>query len=93
MTEANKQATGTIVAASSLVKPGYYFDIRQLHLVALRAGESLPGSRQGRYRRVPAPLAVPLAITLGATFVFFLPIVGFVLVFQQIAKTLFRRGQ
>ena len=79
------------MAATSMVRPGYYFSPRRLRLAAVHAGTALPGAELDGCVRVPAPLVVPLALALGASFVFFLPVVGFALVLRHLGTTAWGR--
>lgn len=68
------------------VMSGYYFNPAQWHIAPIaRAGERLPAGR-GRWTRIPAAAALALVPILGATFIVFLPLVGFLLVLRALAE-------
>jgi hypothetical protein len=73
----------TTIEAGSAVNRGYYFDARtwSLHPVE-RDGEALPGGHASRWIRLPLWAAVAVAPLMGALFLVFLPLIGFVLVAQ-----------
>jgi hypothetical protein len=81
----------TTIVAGTRVQRGHYLSAWSwsLHPVA-RDGEVLPGRSGERYVRVPLVAALALAPLLGALFLVFLPLIGFVLVGQAAARPLGR---
>jgi hypothetical protein len=71
----------------SQVKGGFYFNLHGLRIVAV-AGKTgvLAGDTSERFIRVPALAVLLLAPILGGVFVMFLPVIGFVLVGQHLAR-------
>ncbi|HET6440003.1 MAG TPA: hypothetical protein VFG59_18200, partial [Anaeromyxobacter sp.] len=73
-------AKGRWLPSGSAVSAGYYLDLRGWALEAVaRDGDRLPGG-SGRWRRLPMPAAVAMAPVLGATFLMFMPLAGFLVV-------------
>ncbi len=75
--------------SGSAVRSGYYFNATRWHVepIASDGGElpDVPGS----WIKVPTPVALLLVPILGATFLMFLPLIGFVMLFRAIgAKAL-----
>lgn len=58
---------------------GLYLDLRHLALVSLDEPGLLPGSRENRYRSLPAPVLLIAGPLLGGLYVVFLPVLGFVI--------------
>lgn len=71
--------------SGSAVKSGYYFNASGWALEPVaRDGERLPDGK-GEWMPIPTVAALLLTPILGATFLMFLPLVGFFLAFQAIA--------
>jgi hypothetical protein len=69
------------------VKGGFYFNLRGLRIVAVSGKTGLlTGEPSERFMRIPAVAVLLLAPVLGGMFVVFLPIIGFVLVGQYLAR-------
>jgi hypothetical protein len=72
----------TTFKSGAAVPSGYYFNAARWAIVPVeRDGGRLPEA-QGAWRRVPVAAALLLTPILGATFLMFLPLVGFILSFQ-----------
>ncbi len=70
----------TTFEAGSRVKKGYYFSARSWTLQPVsRDGEALAGKSGERFVRVPLLLAFAVAPLMGAAFLMFLPLIGFLL--------------
>ncbi len=81
----------TYYKVGDTVRKGYYVNRDSFELLTVeRDGAVLSGKADGRYLRVPWVALLILAPVLGATFVFFLPAVGFVMVGYYIALGLYR---
>lgn len=69
------------------VKGGYYFNPRGLRIVAVSGKTgALAGDPSESFFRVPGLAVLLLAPILGGMFVMFLPVIGFVLVGQHLAR-------
>ncbi|GAO03736.1 hypothetical protein [Anaeromyxobacter sp. PSR-1] len=69
----------------SAVQSGYYLNLSRWSIEPVaKDGERLPQGK-GEWRRVPVALALVLTPVLGATFLMFMPVIGFVLLAQAIA--------
>ncbi len=69
------------------VKGGFYFNPRGLRIVAVSGKTGLlKGEPSEQFMRIPAVAVLLLAPILGGMFVVFLPIIGFVLVGQHLAR-------
>ena len=84
------------VKGGARVRSGYYWNPRRWTLVPVQNdGEVLEGSPSEKFLRVPLPVALALVPVMGALFVFFLPALGFILLFQAVGLKvagLFRRS-
>ena len=69
-------------------KGGLYWNTAEWELVAMdRDGDNvLPGGTESKYFKLPLVLFVPVALTLGAAYVMFLPFIGFAMLFAAIGK-------
>lgn len=75
------------VNGGSTVKGGFYFNLSKLQIVSVSGKTGiLAGAADQRYRRIPALAVLVLAPVLGGLFVVFLPVIGFVLVAQHMAR-------
>ncbi len=73
------------VKGGASVRSGYYWNPRHWTLIPVaNDGETLAGSPEEMFLRVPLPLALALVPLMGALFVFFLPALGFILLFQAV---------
>jgi hypothetical protein len=80
----------TTFPSSSAVKSGYYLNASRWHVEPIaNDGDRLPAG-EGRWLRVPTAAALLLVPILGATFLMFLPVIGFVLLAQKAAEPLVR---
>ncbi len=71
------------------VKTGFYWSPGAWEMAMIPAGGgTLPGSAEHEFLRVPTVLFLLLAPLMGACYVFFLPVVGFVLVANWGARKL-----
>lgn len=76
----------TTYEGGSAVRSGYYVNAARWHVEPIAAdGQRLPEG-PGRWMRVPTPVALLLVPILGATFLVFLPLIGFALVLQALAS-------
>jgi hypothetical protein len=80
----------TTYESGSAVRSGYYFNAAQWHLEPV-AGEGgrLPAGR-GRWMRIPTAAALLLVPVLGAAFLVFLPLIGFLVTLQAITSPMLR---
>ncbi len=73
------------VKGGSRVRSGYYWNARHWTLIPVaNNGEILAGNPAEKFLRVPLPVALALVPLMGALFVFFLPALGFILLFQAV---------
>ncbi len=78
----------TTYKSGSAVKSGYYFNPIRWHVEPIaKDGCRLPEGK-GEWTKVATPVALALVPILGATFLMFLPLIGFVLLLQAIASPL-----
>jgi hypothetical protein len=76
----------TTYESGSAVRSGYYFNPAQWHLEPVASeGGRLPGGR-GHWTRIPTAAALLLVPVLGATFLIFLPLIGFLVTLQAITS-------
>jgi hypothetical protein len=74
--------------SGSAVRSGYYFNTAQWHIEPIASdGAKLPGG-PGGWIRIPTIAALLLVPILGATFLMFLPLIGFVVTLQKITSPL-----
>ncbi len=77
-------------ASGSAVPSGYYLDASRGHLEPVaNDGDRLPAGK-GTWLRIPTAAALLLVPVLGATFLVFLPLIGFVLLAHAAAQPLVR---
>lgn len=75
----------TTYESGSAVRSGYYFNAARWHVEPVAAdGGRLPAG-SGSWIRVPTAVALLLVPVLGATFLVFLPLVGFIVSLQALA--------
>jgi hypothetical protein len=80
--------TTTTFPSGSAVQSGYYFNASRWHIEPIaRNGDHLPAGRGGWFR-VPTAAALLLVPILGAAFLMFLPLIGFVLLARAAAQPL-----
>lgn len=76
----------TTYESGSAVTSGYYFNAAAWHVEPIaNDGGKLPEGR-GSWMKVPTAAALLLVPILGATFLMFLPLIGFILLFQAMAQ-------
>jgi hypothetical protein len=76
----------TTFESNAAVKSGYYFNPVTMNLLPVeRDGGRLP-NEQGKWIAVPTFLALALTPILGAAFLMFLPMIGFVLCGEAAGK-------
>ncbi len=76
----------TTYGGGAAVMSGYYFNPAHWHIEPVaRDGGRLPAGH-GRWMRIPTAAALALVPILGATFLVFLPLIGFVLVLRALAE-------
>lgn len=69
----------------SAVPAGYYLNASRWAVVPVaRDGDRLPPG-PGQWRRVPMVVALALVPILGVTFLMFMPVAGFIVLFQFLA--------
>ncbi len=72
--------------SGSAVRSGYYFNAARWHVEPVaNDGGKLP-EVPGSWIKVPTPVALLLVPILGATFLMFLPLVGFVMLFRALGE-------
>lgn len=72
------------------VQSGYYLNLSRWAIQPVsRDGERLPES-QGEWIAIPTVAALALTPILGATFLMFMPLIGFVLALQALAAPMMR---
>jgi hypothetical protein len=75
----------TTYESGSAVRSGYYFNAARWHVEPIaNDGDHLPEGN-GRWMKVPTIAALLLVPILGATFLMFLPLIGFVLLAHAMA--------
>lgn len=80
--------TTTTFPSGTAVKSGYYFNASRWHVEPIaNDGDRLPAGR-GSWLPVPTAAALLLVPILGATFLMFLPLIGFILLAQAAAQPL-----
>jgi hypothetical protein len=85
----NKQMT-TLIESGSAVQSGYYFNPVRWHVTPVeKDGGRLPEGKGG-WMKVNTAVALVLVPLLGATFLMFLPLIGFVLFLQAMALPVVR---
>ncbi len=76
----------TTYGGGMAVPNGYYLNAAQWHIEPVaRDGEKLPEGR-GKWMRIPTAAALVLVPILGAAFLVFLPLIGFVLVLRALVE-------
>lgn len=61
------------------VRPGIYFNLRQLAFCSMEDEGTLPGTPEDVYRSVPAIALLIVGPLVGLAYVIFLPLIGFVM--------------
>ena len=80
----------TTYQSGSAVQSGYYFNAARWHVEPIADdGGRLPDAA-GRWIKVPTVAALLLVPILGATFLMFLPLIGFVMLFRAIGASFIR---
>jgi hypothetical protein len=75
--------------SGSAVRSGYYFNAARWHVEPVaNDGDRLPEGN-GRWMKIPTIAALLLVPILGATFLMFLPLIGFVLLAHAAASKVF----
>lgn len=76
--------------SGSAVRSGYYFNAARWHVEPIaNDGEKLPQT-PGSWIKVPTVAALLLVPILGATFLMFLPLIGFVMLFKALGASVLR---
>ena len=72
----------------SKVPAGFYFNKKNWQIVTVsgKRGGVLPGDAKADYLRIPSVAMLAAAPVLGATFVVFLPVIGFALLATAVFK-------
>jgi len=71
------------------VKAGFYWNLRKWEMVTLSgAGGRLPGHADDRYLKVPIVAFLFIAPVMGGLYAFFLPFIGFAMVFAFLGRKL-----
>jgi hypothetical protein len=82
--------TTTTFPSGTAVQSGYYFNASRWHIEPVATdGDRLPAGR-GSWLKVPTAAALLLVPILGATFLMFLPLIGFILVAQALSAPVVR---
>ncbi len=72
---------------ATMVKAGLYWNPKEWEIVTIQGpGGILPGTSDDRYFRIPVLAMLLLAPVMGGLFVVFLPLIGFALVLQHLAR-------
>lgn len=80
----------TTYQSGSAVRSGYYFNAARWHVEPIaNDGDKLPESA-GSWMKVPTIAALALVPILGATFLMFLPLIGFIMLFRAIGASFIR---
>jgi hypothetical protein len=80
----------TTFQSGSAVRSGYYFNARRWQVQPVsKDGERLPEGK-GEWMKVATPVALLLVPILGATFLMFLPLIGFALALQAAASPILK---
>jgi hypothetical protein len=80
----------TTYKSGSAVPSGYYLNVSQWAVVPVATdGGALPEGK-GEWRSIPTVAALALVPILGATFLMFLPLIGFAMLFQAAAAPVLR---
>jgi hypothetical protein len=75
------------ISGGSKVEPGFYWHMKGWEIVPVSDTQgTLPGTEKDRYLRVPTPALLVLAPVMGASFVMFLPFIGFAMLGQFLWK-------
>lgn len=81
-----------ILMGGTVRKAGCYWDRKAWSLVMLRDdGDVLPGTPANQYIRIPFLLALALIPAMGALYVGFLPLIGFLIAGDVAIKKILRR--
>jgi hypothetical protein len=71
------------------VKAGFYWNLRKWEMATLSGiGGRLPGNAEDRYIKVPMIAFLFIAPVMGGLYAFFLPFIGFAMVFAFIGRKL-----
>ncbi len=71
------------------VKAGFYWNLRKWEMVTLSGtGGRLPGNAEDRYLKVPIIAFLFIAPVMGGLYAFFLPFIGFAMVFAFLGRKL-----
>jgi hypothetical protein len=85
----------TTYKSGSAVNSGYYFNAVRWQVEPIaKDGDKLPEGK-GEWMKVATPVALALVPILGATFLMFMPMIGFILFIQAMASPIvkvFNRG-
>ncbi|HEU4382644.1 MAG TPA: hypothetical protein VFR85_03985 [Anaeromyxobacteraceae bacterium] len=77
----------TTSIGGTAVRSGYYWNLGKWEITPVeRDGGQLPGGRGDKFLRIPVLLVLALLPMLGGLFVVFLPVIGFVLVFEAAVR-------
>ena len=71
------------------VEPDTYWSVRDLCVVGMEDGATLPGDRNSVYYRIPLVFVIPLGAILGGVYVVFLPLVSIVTAVSVLGKRIF----
>lgn len=71
------------------VTSGTYWSTRDLCVVGMDNGATLPGDRNSVYYRIPFALVIPLGAILGGIYVVFLPLVSIVTAICMLGRRIF----
>jgi len=72
-------------------EPGFYWSRRRWEIVSVGdGGHPLQGGAADLYVKLPAAVALALAPAMGGVFAMFLPLIGFVMVIQELGARMVR---
>ncbi len=76
------------------VKAGFYWNLRKWEMVTLSGtGGRLPGNADDRYLKVPIVAFLFIAPVMGGLYAFFLPFIGFAMVFAFLGRKVGAAGR
>ena len=80
----------TTYQSGSAVQSGYYFNAARWHVEPIANDNGKLPDVPGSWIKVPTVAALLLVPILGATFLMFLPLVGFIMLFRAIGASVLR---
>ncbi len=77
----------TTYQSGSAVRSGYYFNAARWHVEPVADGGGKLPDGAGSWIQVPTVVALALVPILGATFLMFLPLIGFIMLFRALGAS------